>query len=275
MKNKIRACFFDLDGTLIRSDHSISPAVIRAIGRLEAEGVSPVIATGRSYEALLPVKEELNIHSPVICYNGAMIVDGKDGSVMARHAVPDEEARNAIALARQKDYHILAYRNGELLYEKERPEAAEYSEHIKITGRIVNFDDYDSLNLTKCLMIADHEELLPVQEEIRQICGDRINVFFSNPRYLEIVNSKVDKGRAVEEVMRLLGSTAAQAMAMGDGYNDLPMLQTARWGVVMGNALPGMKELFPPERTALHCDEDGAPRYLADFFGWNDFSLDK
>ncbi|MDC7225005.1 MAG: HAD family hydrolase [Spirochaetales bacterium] len=267
----IRACFFDLDGTLVRSDHTLSPAVIRAMARLEAEGIAPIIATGRSYEALLPIKEKLNLHSPVICYNGAMIVNGKDGSIMANHSVPDEEARLVIEIARKRDLHILAYREGRLLYEKERPEAEEYGSHLKITGEVIHFDSLSPLNLTKCLIVGDHQTLLPVQEEIRQICGDRINLFFSNPRYLEIVNKEVDKGRAVKEVMTLLDGNTDQAIAMGDGFNDLPMLETAGLGVVMENALPTMKAQFPPERTAGHVDADGVPHYLAELLGWNDF----
>ncbi len=271
--NRILACFLDIDGTLVRTDHTLSPAVIKAVKRLEEEGVAPVIATGRSYEALLPIKNELNLHSPVICYNGAMIVDGRDGSVMARHDLPDNEARRVIDLARERDLHILAYREGKLIYEKERPEAQEYAARIKISGEVTDFDSLTSWNFTKCLIIADHETLLPLKEEIEKRCGEGINVFFSDPRFLEIVHRNVDKGRAVQEVMKLLGGTTEEAMAVGDGFNDLPMLETARWGVVMANALPTLREKFPPERTAGPVDEDGLALYLADFFQWDDFSL--
>lgn len=267
MKN-FKACFFDIDGTLVRSDHTISQVVINAVQRLEREGVAPVIATGRSYEALLPVKEKLGLHSPVICYNGAMIVDGKDNSIMTHHTLPDDAAGEIIQMSRDLGYHILAYREGTLIYEKERPESQEYYNRIKLAGKIVNFDKMENLNLTKCLIIADHDKLEPLKEQIAHAYTGRINVFFSDPRFLEIVPNGIDKGKAVEEVMSLLGGTVDQAMAMGDGFNDLPMLQAARWGVLMKNALPELREMFPEERTAPLCDEDGVATYLADFFGW-------
>jgi len=268
MKN-IRACFFDIDGTLVKSDHTISQPVIDAVQRLEREGVAPVIATGRSYEALLPVKEKLGIHSPVICYNGAMIVDGKDGSVMTHHTIPDETARKIIQKARDLDYHILAYRKGKLIYEKERAESREYYNRIKLSGEVVNFDELEKLNLTKCLIIADHGKLVPVQDFILCSYNNQINAFFSDPCFLEIVPSGIDKGKAVEEVMNLLGGTVDQAMAIGDGFNDLPMLGAARWGVIMENALPELRKLFPPERTAPLCDDDGVATYLSELFGWD------
>jgi Cof subfamily protein (haloacid dehalogenase superfamily) len=267
MKN-IKACFFDIDGTLVRSDHTVSQAVINAVQRLEREGVSPVIATGRSYEALLPVKEKLGIHSPVIAYNGAMIINGKDGSIMTHHTLPDETARKIIQKARNLDFHILAYREEELIYEQERPEAKEYYDRIKLASRIVNFDEMAELNLTKCLIVADHEKLEPVKDFILESYADKVNCFFSDPRFLEIVPCGIDKGKAVAEVMGLLGGTIDQAMAMGDGFNDLPMLQAARWGVVMENAQPELKKMFPPERIAPRCDDDGVVTYLTDFFGW-------
>jgi len=267
MKN-IKACFFDIDGTLVRSDHTISQVVVNAVQRLEQEGVAPVIATGRSYEALLPVKERLGIHSPVICYNGAMIVDGNTDSIMTHHTIPDDSAREIIQKSRDLDFHILAYRNGKLIYEKERPESKEYNDRIKLNGTVVNFDEMENLSLTKCLIIANHEKLEPVKDMILDTHSEKLNAFFSDPRFLEIVPKGIDKGKAVAEVMGLLGGTIEQAMAMGDGFNDLPMLEAAQWGVVMENALPELKDMFPPERIAKHCDDDGVAKYLSDFFKW-------
>jgi len=268
MKNKIKACFFDIDGTLVRSDHTISQSVIEAVQRLEKEGVAPIIATGRSYEALRPVKEKLGIHSPIIAYNGAMIVNGKDGSIMTHHTIPDDAARKIIQKSRDLDFHILAYREEELIYEQERPEAKEYYDRIKLGSRIVNFDEIKNLNLTKCLIVADHDKLQPVKNYILDNYGQMVNSFFSDPRFLEVVPSGIDKGKAVAEVMNLLGGTVDQAMAIGDGFNDLPMLQAARWGVVMENALPELRAMFPPERTAPFCDDDGVVTYLSQFFEW-------
>lgn len=264
-----KACFFDIDGTLVRKDHTISQEVIDAVRRLEKEGVAPVIATGRSYEALLPIKEKLGIHSPVICYNGAMIVDGKDGKVMKHHVLPDREAREIVRIARELDYHILGYREGELLYEGEREESRAYYDRIHIYGRIVNFDTLESLNMTKFIIIAAHEKIEAVKGRILEKYGHAVNAFFSDATFLEIVPKGIDKGGAVSEVMSLLGGTVDEAMAMGDGFNDLPMLEAAHWGVVMDNALPELKKLFPPERIAPHCDEDGVATYLARFFSWS------
>jgi len=267
--NGIKACFFDIDGTLLRTDHTISQSVIEAVQRLEKEGVAPVIATGRSYEALLPIKESLGIHSPVICYNGAMIVDGKDGSVLKHHILPDREAKIIINMARDLDYHLLAYRRGELIFERSRVEADEYYNRILLEGRIVNFDDLDELDLTKCLIIGDHENLVPLKDEILKLYGDKLNAFFSDPRFLEIVPAGIDKAEGVREIMDILGEPMEKTMAMGDGYNDLSMLEAVHWGVVMDNALPSLKEKFPPERIAPHCDKDGVAAYLTDFFKWN------
>ncbi len=266
---EIKACFFDLDGTLVRSDHSISPSVIEAVQRLERQGIAPVIATGRSYEALLPIKDKLGIKSPVIAYNGAMIVDGKDGSIMTHHTLPEEESRKIIKIARELDYFLLAYRDGELIYEKKRTESEEYCNRINIKGKLINFDDLSILNLTKFIIINDHEKLNPVQDRILENYGEKLNAFFSDSRFLEIVPAGIDKGKAVEEVMRLLGGTVDQTMAFGDGFNDLPMLESVRWGIVMENGLPELKKLFPPERTAPSCEEDGVVTYLADFFKWD------
>lgn len=264
----IKACFFDIDGTIVRSDHTISQRVISTVQRLEQEGVVPVLATGRSYEALLPIKETLAIQSPVICYNGAMIVDGKDGSTISHHTLNPHVVKKIIDLARDDDFHILAYQRGELIYERERSEAREYFNRIKLPGRVVDFDKITP-EFTKSLIIGDHKDLIPLLDKIKRLYGEYVNAFFSDPRFIEIVPQGIDKGRAVAEVMKLLGGTTEEAMAMGDGYNDLPMLNAAHWGVIMENALPELRNQFPPERVAPPCDEDGVVTYLSGLFGWD------
>ena len=72
---KIKAIFMDMDGTLLKSDHTMSDKLKKKLIELDKNGVKIFISTGRMYAAALPYLKQLGITTPVITYNGGKIVD--------------------------------------------------------------------------------------------------------------------------------------------------------------------------------------------------------
>ncbi|MCK5153456.1 MAG: HAD-IIB family hydrolase, partial [Spirochaetales bacterium] len=69
-KSSIKAIAFDMDGTLLTDAKEISSRTRKCFEALEDRGISLILSTGRSFEALEPYKKDLNLDHPVICYNG-------------------------------------------------------------------------------------------------------------------------------------------------------------------------------------------------------------
>ena len=80
----------DLDGTLLRSEQKTSDFTNETINRLVKDGMLFSYATARSYLASAPVTEGLDVRIPLITYNGVMVVDNADGSLLLEHYLPDE-----------------------------------------------------------------------------------------------------------------------------------------------------------------------------------------
>jgi HAD superfamily hydrolase (TIGR01484 family) len=90
---KTKLVAFDLDGTLIGRDLVLSPRVMDAVGRMLERGIAGCIATGRMYRASLPFARKLGFESPIICYQGAAIIDPGTDEILQHSALPNAVVR--------------------------------------------------------------------------------------------------------------------------------------------------------------------------------------
>ena len=261
-------CIFPISGflqsgTLLTDAKEITSRTRRCFIALEARGVSLILSTGRSFEALEPYKNDLNLNHPVICYNGARIL-GNSGELIKDHLLPDDIARHIIDFAREDGVHIQIYRNGKLYFEKKTPESDFYENHVNIKGKIVNFNDFDPLGITKIMYLGDHDHLVGLGEEIENKFGERLSVMFSNPMFLEFMDGGVSKGSALFEVTDYLDISIDNIMAFGDGQNDISMIETAGIGIAMDNATDEVRAVA--DSITLSNNDDGVAVFLEEFF---------
>ena len=263
INNEIKAIAFDMDGTLLTEDKQISSRTKRCFKALNDMGISLVLSTGRSFEALEPYKNNLNLNHPVICYNGARII-GNNGELIMDHLLPDDISRYIIDFARKEGVYIQIYRNGKLYFEKRTSEADFYENHVSIKGKVISFDDFISPGFTKIMYLGDHEYLDGLGRAIKKHFGNRLSVMFSNPVFLEFMKGGVSKGRALLEVADYLDISTENIMAFGDGQNDISMIETAGIGVAMENAADEVKSAA--DSITLSNNDDGVAVFLEEFF---------
>lgn len=260
----IKAAAFDMDGTLLRSDNTLSQRSIRAVKALEERGITPILATGRSFEALKPYSDALAVTAPLVCYNGAAVLDPRTGKAVFAHYLAEKSAREVISIARKFGIHIHAFHETELVYEKSREESDFYERHTGLKGRVVDFDTMDELRFFKAMFVGEHEKLEKLAHEVRMVCGDDVYGVFSLPYFFEMMSPKAGKRNGLEEAAGQVGASWNEVIAFGDGHNDLDMLKWAGIGVAMENAAEDVLRQVP-----LHApsnDNDGAARFLEDFF---------
>ncbi len=261
----IKAIAFDFDGTLLNPQKELTPKTIEAVEALKARGIRIILATGRSFRAMLPFKEQLGVHTPTINYNGAAICDSRTGTPLYETLLKEQAARKIIELGRVNGLHTQGFRHEKLLFEALAPEALKYQEHVNFEGDVVNFDDYKLLELTKLMYISkDTETILQLDNILDTEFPYKVHHCYSLPNYYEMMDGEANKGNALSLLLNDLSIAPAQTMAFGDGQNDLPMLQFAGIGVSMENADDKVKSL-----TQYHAppnDRDGVARFLNNFF---------
>ena len=254
----IRLVAMDLDDTLLRDNCTISPRVLEAIQKAQAQGIVVTIATGRMTISTRPYAEQLRVDVPIITYHGAMIQQVLSGEILFRCVIPSALAAEIVDyVAKQGIY-------GQV-YLKDRVVASELNEwsreYAKIASVQVEEADLSVLlaqepeGVEKILFIAEEPVLDQLAPMLKQYYGEKIHITKSKPHFLEITDCSVNKGVALDALAKHLGIAQEEVMAIGDSFNDLEMIQYAGTGVAMGNARLEIKE--QADIVTVSNEEDG------------------
>lgn len=247
----------DLDGTMLPSGDIVSSENIAAVQCAVRAGVTVTIATGRMFEAALPVAEALGVDVPIIAYNGALI-KSPSGRIYEEHAIDPMLARDIITFAQARGWYIQSYSGGVLRYAVACEESRFYEDSQKITGKAVGRDGMLAYVTGNCklLLVTEGRAVSEARAQmLMDAFGAHIGVTRSADRLVEIVVKGVSKASALTALAAKLGITADETMAIGDAYNDLPLLKAAGKSVAMGNAFPEVKE--EADYETLSCTENG------------------
>jgi Cof subfamily protein (haloacid dehalogenase superfamily) len=238
-----RLVAFDVDGTLIGPDLVISPRVRDAIAKMQQAGTIGALVTGRMYRATVPFARELGFDAPLICYQGAAIIDPVTDEVIAHAALGNDVVRELVAIAERDDAHLQLYRNDEY-YCEERNRFSEFYASLAMVQPVVVpslREAFAYSPATKAVVVVDASAAAGYAQKLRALLADRANVTRSLPEFVEVLAPAVDKGCALRLVAKRLGIAIEETMAIGDSWNDAPMLEAAGFGVAMGSAPPELR----------------------------------
>ncbi|WP_270400674.1 Cof-type HAD-IIB family hydrolase [Mitsuokella multacida] len=247
----------DLDGTLLPSGKDVPHENIEAVQEAVRAGVIVTIATGRMYRAALPVAEALGVDVPIITYNGALI-KSTQGKVYHTSYLKPEVIRQVVDFCQEQGWYLQSYSRDELWVPVHDEHAQHYEQEQKVTGHVVGWDGLREQTQEVCKLLTiseDGEETNRRLAILNERFGAEIVAMQSNARYGEIVNPGVSKAEGIRRLADKLGIAIEDTMAIGDSYNDLPMLKAAGHSVAMGNAVPEVKEVCDYETG--RCEDFG------------------
>ncbi|WP_066303630.1 Cof-type HAD-IIB family hydrolase [Bacillus sp. FJAT-29814] len=249
----VRAVFIDMDGTLLTASNDISSRNMEAINSLINQGVKVFLATGRHYEVTAPYHKEIGLRSPMICLNGAAIHDAVTGKAMHMQTVQVDEARFHQLTAENPCNVIIHTTDG--IYCKETNEEIDYWTQVgKIPPQYVGDlrrADYRDVLKYSVLTGAPSQKFSALFKKEAEVI-DWNNGF-------ELVAHNVSKWSAIKRLLHAFRISPNEAVAIGDGPNDIQMLRHVGTGVAMGNASKEVKAAADFV-TGYH-EQDG----LADF----------
>jgi Cof subfamily protein (haloacid dehalogenase superfamily) len=234
----IRLVAFDVDGTLVGRDLSIAKPVRESIERMTQAGVAGCLVTGRMYRATLPFARELGFDAPLICYQGAAIVDPASDEVLQHCALNNEIVQELAVMAQADGMHLQLYRNDEYYCETRNRFSDLYASLAMSEPVIVPSlrETFAFSPATKAVIVADAPTAAAYAEKLHAALGTRAYVTRSLPEFVEVLDPAVDKGVAFRFVAARLGVPIEQTAAIGDSWNDAPLLEAAGFGIAMGSA---------------------------------------
>lgn len=257
----------DLDGTLLRSDETISEYTSEIINKITEQGVHFSFATARSLNTARKVTSAIKTRLPVIVYNGAFIRDNLSGEILYSNYFKDNTDELFEDIKRNGIFPVVySFIEGveKLSFVEGKSSAGQklYLESRKGDNRITpvkNFEDLLKGNKFYITCIDDEEKLLPVYEKYKESfrCLYQKD-YYSDYYWLEIMPKEACKSNAALKLKEMLGCD--RLVVFGDEINDIDMFKIADTAVAVGNAVDELKP-FATEFTDTN-NNDGVAKWL-------------
>jgi hypothetical protein len=251
----------DLDGTLLTPAHIVSEQTKITIHKLLKQGKKFIIATGRHNVDVEAIRKTIDAEIYLITSNGARVHNNK-GELIYSKNVPTDIAKIIAEMDLPDTIQANIYRDDEWFVNKPNPEILNFSQDSTFSYQVVDLSRLEKAGIAKFFFCGPHEDLVKLAAQINEQYSAQLNVSFSLPECLEVMDIKVNKAEALSEVLKIKGFTMADTIAFGDGMNDLEMLQAVDKGLVMGNASSMLKAALPNLEMIGNSAEDGVAHYI-------------
>lgn len=257
--------FTDLDDTLLNSEKKISSVDKEAIMRAQEAGVKFVLASGRPTFAMYDLAKELELDkygSFILSFNGSIITDCRSRENIFEASLTKEDLHLMYDFAKENKTHILTYIDDEVVSETE----SEYIDVEVILTKMPHnltksFKETVNKPAVKCMLLEEPTYLKEVEAKLKATYGDKYSIAISKPFFLEVTKLGVDKGVALRKLVETLGLKIEESIAVGDSYNDLPMLKAAGLAACVENANEDIKKVCS---FISKSNNDGGMAYLID-----------
>ncbi len=261
IRSSLRLVATDLDGTLLRSDKTISEKTRVLLRYLQSVGIIIVLVSARPPRSLRLFAKASNIGGLAICCNGAIIYDLDQDCLLQQQALTPQQVEHLIMLLHTSVPDLsFAAENGESV----TCEAAFYASCANddpYQQQIVEISDICQTSQIKILVHHATQSADELHEHIVPLLDSSIySVTYSGSEFLEIARGGVHKGGALAALCTQLGIAAHSVVAFGDMPNDLPLLRWAGLGVAVANAHPLV--LQAADVVTLSNEEDGVAHLL-------------
>lgn len=255
-----RGLAFDLDGTVLRSDHTVSRAVAAVIAQISARGIPIVLVSARPPRSVLAIARALGLAGRMVSLNGALIAD-TSGSIIDANLLGARAVSGVLeAMPGYPDLTAHYYRRFDWL-------TTGYDDGVHSETKIVGFSptvvaDREAIaDISKIMIVGPAASLERLEAEIA-IADWVVTAHRSKPTYLEVTSIGVTKAAGLEAVAKANGLALTDFTAFGDGDNDVSMFQACGYGVAMGNASERLKAVAD---VVIGTNDEGAiAHYLAE-----------
>ena len=241
----IKVVLSDIDGTFLKDDKTACAAHVKAIKAVVAKGLPFVFVSARMPEAIYPITDAIGMaHTPVISYSGGLVLTAAE-EVLFDKKISADDARGILAEMKRWQDITVNYYTGRRWFVEAVDARAQHE--VDITHAQVEIGNFDALlneNIfpNKILVMCAPPVCIDMERELGKLFPT-LNVVRSAPHLLEVMDKSVSKATGIEILLKHYGYTVDEAVAFGDNYNDIEMLELIPQSVAMANAPDAIKKL--------------------------------
>jgi Cof subfamily protein (haloacid dehalogenase superfamily) len=255
----------DFDGTLLRSDGTISERTAATIRRVGDSGIRVLVVTGRPPRWLGPIADLLGNTGTAIAANGALVVDLATSDVLDSSHLDTTTARTVIERLRATFPRTTfgVERPDGFAHERGYPRGIRNSERMPQVAYADSDDDLLAEPPVKILARVSDVDIDTAATRAIEVLDGAASVYYSGADLLEIAAAHVSKAATLERLAAQWDIAAAAVMAFGDMPNDIPMLEWAGHAVAVANAHPTVHAVA--DTVTASNDDDGVALVLERF----------
>ncbi len=195
------------------------------------------------FRSVRPFLEEATIAEPVVCYQGAAVVDPKTGTFLLHEPLALEPAREVIALLTELGHPPNCYVGDRLYVDTHTEYSRRYAEfqHLPVE-EVGDLVAWLADPPTKLVAVADPEDIPELRTRVAERFADQVYLTTSLPHLLEMGNPAASKGTGIAFVAEYLGISLDRIVSFGDGENDIELIGAAGYGIAVDDAHPLLLE---------------------------------
>lgn len=239
--------FLDIDGTILKPDHTYEDSTKEAIAQLKRQGIEVFISTGRPLHEVKELAAELQVDS-YIGYNGAYAV--YQNETIIDEPMDHKSIEQFLKTAKENNHEMVLYTNGKNHFTSLHNELVQHfidTFQLKQNVLYTNEVSDQILGATVMNLSQTQEKMYEIETNLRL---SQVNIKGVGHSY-DIIRTNVNKGEAVKHILQHLNLKKEQAIAFGDGMNDKEMLQAVGEGFAMQNGDPDLFQYAKHTTTSV------------------------
>lgn len=254
-KSPYQIVFSDVDGTLLNQNRELSELTIQQIQRItNKHNVKFVMVSARMPEGMRYLYDQLSFESPMICYNGALILKNWNGefdpkNIIHSKSIDINTTLQIFSKAKDEDLHFGIFSNNSWYANKhdEWTKKEENNTRVKCTiipniEELISELERNQRPIHKIMIMGESSRIESVLNFSNKNFSDVITNYRPKVNYIEVTPKGANKANGCIMLMDYLGIEHRNSIAFGDNFNDIEMLRMAGIGIAVENAHPQVKE---------------------------------
>ncbi len=261
----------DFDGTLARRDGTVSERTKKAIERYIQDGGTFAISTGRMPASIIPRARALGLKGMLCCGQGSVIIDLESGEPIMQGRLTNALSVQICKKMEEMGLHTHAY-DLFTFYSNmdDEPlklyEAAVGERAVRVVDKpLWKYIEETGLRSFKFLAMVKSQDAPAIIKELTAANFENCVVTKSASFLVEVCNAEYSKGTAVDFLAKWSGTPIEKTIAIGDQWNDLPMLEKAGLGIAVKNA---SEELKAVATVAPYTNNEDAVAYVIENYAY-------
>ncbi len=237
--------FSDVDGTLLNDKKRMTALTVQEVKKLKEKGIPFVIVSSRSPAGIYPILKRNDFNCMITAFGGGLILD-EERKPLYHRGMPKETAGQIIEYIEEKQYPLswnLFSMDQWIVKDKKDPRIRNEEFLVEAESEQGTIDSITLDEVNKILCICEEDTIDMVESDLRKQFP-MVDVVKSASYLLEVMPKGITKADAVHFICQYLDIDVKNAVAFGDNYNDVEMLETVGTAYLMANAPEELKKKF-------------------------------